>query len=108
MTVQQTIESKITAELQPSHLEVINESYMHSVPPGSESHFKLVVVSEQFAGKPRVARHQMVNGVLAKELDRHIHALSMQTHTAAEWRDRAGSVLDSPACLGGGKADSAN
>ncbi len=107
MTVQQTIESKITAELQPSHLEVVNESHMHSVPPGSESHFKLVVVSEQFAGKARVARHRMVNGILADELDGHVHALSMQTHTAGEWRDRAGSVLDSPACLGGGKADSA-
>ncbi len=108
MTVQQTIESKITAELQPSHLEVVNESHMHSVPPGSESHFKLVVVSEQFAGKTRVARHQMVNGILADELDRHLHALSMQTHTAVEWRDRAGSVLVSPACLGGGKTDSAS
>ena len=104
MTVQQTIESKITAELQPSHLEVVNESHMHSVPPGSESHFKLVVVSERFAGRTRVARHQMVNRILADELERHLHALSMQTHSAAEWRDRAGSVLESPACLGGGKA----
>ncbi len=108
MTVQQTIESKITADLQPSHLEVVNESHMHSVPPGSESHFKLVVVSERFAGKTRVARHQLVNGILADELGRQIHALSMQTHTAEEWRDRAGHVLESPACLGGGKADTAS
>ncbi|MBI2584575.1 MAG: BolA family transcriptional regulator, partial [Rhodospirillales bacterium] len=35
MTMQRTIESKISASLKPSHLEVINESHMHSVPPGS-------------------------------------------------------------------------
>jgi BolA protein len=37
MTVQQSIETKIATTLSPSHLEVVNESHMHSVPPGSES-----------------------------------------------------------------------
>lgn len=42
------IETKIRECLQklsPSHLEVVNESYMHNVPKGSESHFKVLVVS---------------------------------------------------------------
>ncbi len=102
MIVQQAIETKISAGLAPSHLDVVNESHMHSVPPGSESHFKLVVVSERFAGMTRVARHQLVNGLLADELGGPIHALSMQTHTASEWSERGGRVIDSPACLGGG------
>ena len=105
MTVQQAIESKITTSLSPTHLRVINESRMHSVPPGSESHFKLVIVSDAFEGKPLVRRHQLVNGILAEELKGTIHALSMETLTAAEWRRRSGRTADSPPCLGGGKTD---
>ncbi|NKB60562.1 MAG: BolA/IbaG family iron-sulfur metabolism protein, partial [Alphaproteobacteria bacterium] len=45
MTVQETIERKIAESLTPAHLDVINESHMHNVPPGSESHFKLVIVT---------------------------------------------------------------
>ncbi len=57
MTVQQSIQTKIAAALGPSHLEVVNESHMHSVPPGSESHFRVVVVSDRFEGLPLVRRH---------------------------------------------------
>ena len=105
MIVQRTIESKIKTSLSPIHLQVINESHMHSVPPGSESHFKLVIVADGFEGKRLIQRHQLVNGLLAKELREDIHALSMQTLTPDEWRDRGGQTLDSPPCLGGGKAD---
>ena len=105
MTVQQTIEAKIRMSLSPTHLEVANQSNMHSVPPGSESHFKLVIVSDAFEGKSLVRRHQLVNGVLAKELNENLHALSMETLTAVEWRRRGGRTADSPPCLGGGKAD---
>ncbi len=105
MIVQQAIESKIRASLSPTHLRVVNESHMHSVPPGSESHFKLVIVSDAFEGKPLVRRHRLVNGILAEELQQSIHALSMETLTAAEWRRRGGGTIDSPPCLGGSKAD---
>ncbi|MFQ5958487.1 MAG: BolA family protein [Alphaproteobacteria bacterium] len=105
MSVQETIEAKIRAALAPAHLEVIDESHMHSVPPGSESHFKLVIVSDAFAGKPLVRRHQLVNGLLADELKQGLHALAMETLTAAEWQARGGRTAASPPCLGGSKAD---
>jgi len=105
LSVQQTIEGKIRASLEPVHLEVINESHMHSVPPGSESHFKLVVVSDAFAPLNRVQRHQKINGILADELKNDLHALSMETLTAEEWERRGGKTFDSPLCRGGGKAD---
>jgi BolA protein len=105
MSVQSTIENKIRAALAPAHLEVVNESHMHSVPPGSESHFRLVIVSKQFEGAPRVRRHQMVNGILKTELKQDIHALSMQTLTGAEWEERGGRTMASPPCHGGGKAE---
>jgi BolA protein len=106
VSVQRRIEEKITAALAPSHLEVINESHMHSVPPGSESHFKLVIVSESFTGTPRLGRQRAVNGVLAEELKESVHALSMATLTEDEWRQRGGKVAPSPLCHGGSKSES--
>ncbi|MEX2614973.1 MAG: BolA/IbaG family iron-sulfur metabolism protein [Alphaproteobacteria bacterium] len=103
MTIQETITQKIAASLTPAHLEVINESHMHNVPPGSESHFKLVVVASTFDGMPRVRRHQQVNGILEAELKGGVHALSMQTLTPEEWAARGGAILESPLCLGGGQ-----
>ena len=103
MNVQETIENKITEALSPSYLTVINESYMHSVPPGSESHFKLVVVTDSFDGVPRVRRHQTVNGILKDELAGPLHALSMETLTPEEGERKGGIVRASPDCLGGGK-----
>ena len=105
MSVQGDIKAKLQNSLVPSHLQVINESHMHNVPPGSESHFKVVVVSEHFAGMPRIGRHQAVNEILRDELASRIHALSLRTLTAGEWTAQGGQTLDSPACLGGGKHD---
>ncbi len=103
MIVQRNIEAKLRAALDPAHLQVINESHMHSVPPGSESHFKVIVVSERFEGQGLVGRHRTVNVLLGDELQNGVHALSMQTHTPGEWARRGGQVLASPACRGGGK-----
>ena len=103
MNVHETIEQKISKALSPNHLQVINESHMHNVPPGSESHFKLVVVTDTFSGVPRVRRHQTVNGILKDELAGPIHALSMETLTIEEWERKGGVVRASPDCLGGSK-----
>jgi BolA protein len=103
--VQESITGKLEAALKPAHLEVINESHRHAVPPGSESHFKVVVVSDVFEGQPRVRRHQQVNTLLAEELKAGLHALSMETLTAAEWTARGGQTLESPPCLGGSKTE---
>ncbi len=105
MSMRQTIETKITAELSPTHLEVIDESHKHSVPPGAESHFKLVIVSEKFGDEPLLRRHQRVNGILAEELNGGLHALTLQTLTGEEWQKKGGETAASPPCLGGSKAD---
>lgn len=49
-----SIRNKLQNNLQPQHVDVINESYMHNVPKGSETHFKVVVVTEKFAGMPLI------------------------------------------------------
>lgn len=105
MNVQQQIEAKLSAALPLTHIEVLNESHMHSVPPGSETHFKVVLVSSDFDDKRAVARHQLVYRVLADELAGPVHALALHTYTAREWQQRNGAAPASPQCLGGSKHD---
>lgn len=102
--VQRAIESKLQAALAPSQLDVVNESHMHNVPPGSESHFKVVAVSAQFDGQGLVQRHRAVNRAVADELSSTVHALALHLFTPAEWAERSGGAGDSPQCLGGGKS----
>ena len=83
MDMQQRIESTLSA-LQPVHLNVLDESHMHS--RGLQTHFKAVVVSEQFAGLNSVKRHQKVYATLGDKMKNdEVHALSMKTYTPAEW-----------------------
>ena len=89
MSMQQQIESKLQQAFVPSYLEVINESHMHRVAPGAESHFKVVLVSEQFVGQRPLARHRAVNSVLAAELSDGIHATSFCQGSRIR-RDRSG------------------
>lgn len=103
MSIQTQIEYKLQQAMQPDFLEVVNESHLHNVPPGSESHFKVTIVSEQFKGKMLIARHRQINGILAEELNGKIHALALHTLTPDEYFERAGKVADSPLCMGGGK-----
>ena len=102
MTIESDITEKIQSELKPSYLEVLNESHTHNVPPGSESHFKVTVVSSEFEGKLPVARHRIINKLLAEELSGPIHALALHTMTPDEW-EKAGSAPASPPCMGGSK-----
>ncbi len=105
MVVQSQIERKLAEGIDAlQHLEVVNESSNHNVPPGSESHFKVVLVSDQFADKKLLARHRMINEILADELQSKIHALAIHTYTLDEWQDQNGNAPMSPPCLGGSKA----
>ena len=104
MTMQENIRSKIQQRLNPMHLEVTNESHMHNVPEGSESHFKVTVVSDSFTGEKLIARHRLVNKILADELKTQIHALALHTLTPDEWFKKGGRVPASPECLGGSKS----
>lgn len=96
------IESNLGAAFALAHLSVENESGSHNVPAGSETHFKVVLVADEFDGQTLLQRHRSVNGVLADELAGPVHALSIHAYTQAEWRKRFGEAPLSPPCLGGG------
>ena len=90
--------------LTPVHLDIINESDSHNVPANSETHFKVIVVSDEFNDQSLVQRHRSINKLLSEQLAGPVHALSMHTHTAQEWSDKGGVVPQSPPCRGGGVA----
>lgn len=73
----ESIRSDIALGLLTEHLEVI----------GDGAHFEAVVVSNSFAGKNRVQRHQMVYQTLGERMREEIHALSMRTLTPEEWEN---------------------
>ena len=103
--VQASIEENLRNTFQPTHLQVINESHMHNVPKNSETHFKVVVVSDQFDSvKSPVARHRLVNAALAEQLHGPVHALSIVTKTPAQWQlmqEQGETIEASPKCAGG-------
>ncbi|KAE8983667.1 hypothetical protein PR003_g23819 [Phytophthora rubi] len=102
--VARRIHEKLLAAFAPTHLDVINESHMHNVPRGAETHFKVVVVAEQFDGKPLLQRHRLVNAALQQELSDGVHALSILSKTPQQWAANA-QVKPSPNCRGGMTTD---
>lgn len=104
MSIQNDIERKLNEAFAPLHLEVVNESHMHNVPEGSESHFKVTLVTERFEGQRLIQRHQAVNRALKEELAGRIHALALHTMTPGEWFEKGGVAPQSPPCMGGSKA----
>ena len=71
-----SIKSGIAAGLACEHVEVI----------GDGQHFQALIVSDEFAGRNRVQRHQLVYAALGERMREEIHALSMRTLTPEEWK----------------------
>ncbi len=101
MSRSQIITERLQQALPLQHLEVINESHNHGG-PGTETHYKLVIVSEAFAGKRPVARHQSVYQLFQDQMQAGLHALALHTYTPDEWA-ATGAAPDSPACRGGSR-----
>ena len=100
--MREKIEQKLRDEFHPVHLEVKDESYMHNVPAGDESHFKVIIVSEQFTDQRFLARHRAIYSILGAELSGGVHALALHTYTPKEWAGLQDTVLSSPDCRGAG------
>ena len=75
MVTPESVQQGIATGLVCAHVEVI----------GDGQHFQALVVSEAFAGKSRIQRHQLVYAALGERMREEIHALSMRTLTPDEW-----------------------
>ncbi|EWH11382.1 cell division protein BolA [Catenovulum agarivorans DS-2] len=104
MTIDEVIFDKLKGKFNPVELDVQNESHMHSG-PATDSHYKVIVVSEIFDGLRLIQRHRAINECLAEELAGPVHALSIHTYSVKEWQNGDVNVPLSPKCLGGSKSD---
>jgi len=88
VSVKSAIEAKLTAAFQPETIAVIDESRLHAghagARPGGESHFRVKIVAQAFAGKSRVERHRLINEVLTEELSGRVHALAIEAAAPGE------------------------
>lgn len=87
MSLEQQISEALKQSFAPSHLDVINESHLHAGHAGDdgsgESHWKVVIVSDQFSGLTRIAKHRAVHAALGKDILNRIHALSLDIQSDA-------------------------
>lgn len=81
MTRAEKIEERLRAAFQPRHLEVVDESESHrghaGYQEGGQSHFRVSIMADAFAGQSRIARHRAVHGALGRDLVAEIHALAL-------------------------------
>ncbi|KAM6112574.1 bolA-like protein 1 [Phoenicopterus ruber ruber] len=98
------VRAKLAAALQPTHLEVLDESPRHGGPPGAGTHLAVVVVSGRFAGLPPLRRHRLVHAALRAELAGPLRALAVVARTPQQWESDP-RVPPRPPCLGGSKRE---
>ena len=88
MRVAQAMREKLDRAFRPTRLEIVDESHLHAghagAREGGESHFRVEIVADIFAGKSRIARHRMVHDILTDELSGGVHALAIIARTPAE------------------------
>ena len=87
MDIAQQIHARLTERLQPTALEVIDESALHAGHAGAASgggHYRLKLVSARFEGISKVGRHRLVYDCLREMMQKDIHALAMTLLTPSE------------------------
>lgn len=94
--IESEIVLRLKRELKPTHLQVINESHLHT--RGQETHFKIIVVSDQFKELTKVKRQQLVYQFLSDLFKTGLHAVNQSTFTPEEWQGSP-EVQDSPGCM---------
>jgi len=84
----QRITTRLTDALAPQRLNVIDESDQHQGHggwrEGGETHFRVEIVADAFAGKSRLDRHRLVNAALTQELADGVHALAIAARAPGE------------------------
>jgi len=94
MRVALTLRERLTAALAPSRLELVDDSARHAghagARPEGETHFRLTIVADVFAGRSPIERQRLVFAALGDLMQSDIHALSITALTPAEAGRQAG------------------
>lgn len=88
MSVEAEMRERLMIALEPTRLDIVNESELHaghrSSPGTGESHFRVLIVAPKFAGQSRVGRHRLVNEALAGIVGGRVHALALHAYAPGE------------------------
>ena len=89
MSVRARIQARLTEQLEPERLVVIDESGQHAghqpnITGTGETHMRVRIVSKKFQGLSRLERHRAVNALLKEEFDAGLHALAVEAAAPGE------------------------
>ena len=88
MNMEEKIKAILESEINAHHIEIINESNLHAGHSGDDgsgqTHFKLMIVSDDFKGYNRIQRQRTINKFLGHLFEQGLHALSMELLTLEE------------------------
>jgi len=81
-SIQATLEEKLQHRFAPVKLEVINESHLHAghqpqFDGTGETHFRIKIISSEFSGMSRIARHRAINALVTELMDQGLHAIAI-------------------------------
>ncbi|MGL4489127.1 MAG: BolA family protein [Rhizobiaceae bacterium] len=86
-------EQSLTEAFAPARLDIVNESHLHAghhhgdgrpFDGSGETHFRVRIISDAFAGKSRLERHRAINEALKPVLDDGLHALALEASAPGE------------------------
>ncbi|KAJ3396982.1 hypothetical protein HDU92_001273 [Lobulomyces angularis] len=92
MSIAKSIESKLSLQLRPSFLEIVDDSASHAGHAAmkglkaKETHFQVKIVSDKFLNLSKLKRHRMVYGILDEEFKNGLHALNISAKTEDEFK----------------------
>lgn len=88
MSMSERIRQKLETALAPRRLSIVDDSHRHAghagAREGGETHFRVEIVADSFAGQSRVERQRTVYALLADELKERVHALQLTTLAPGE------------------------
>jgi BolA protein len=89
LSIRETIENRLAAAFSPQRLEVINESHLHAghqehFDGQGETHLRVRIVADAFAGMSRIERHRAINALVAEELAGGVHAFAVEAAAPGE------------------------
>ncbi len=77
--MQEKIETILKTTFSPSHIEVINESHLHSghqdFPDPGHTHFRIIIKATQLENMPLVKKHKLIYHSLASLFENGLHSI---------------------------------
>ncbi|CAL4323149.1 BolA family protein [Buchnera aphidicola] len=96
--IKKIIENKIKKKINVKYIKIYNISFMHKS-LNKDSHFQIIVVSNDFSKIKILRRHQIIYNILSQEIGKKIHGIEIFTYSNKEWKKKKYKKFHSTQCL---------